>query len=159
MERKALTIYDLEALNDAAEEVVTAVMRYRDVWFDEEGHDLRGSLNEKERKALADSWLNHLQETTARNPLDFRCNTSLRSLSFHDALELTYQEIKENYLKDRLTKARNILRRGEYDGYYVVSDEVPDSYLEDLIALRWKENLKLWTMQWDHDKEDKEDTE
>lgn len=34
-------------------------------------------------------------------------------------------------------------------GLTTVSSEVPDSYLDDLLALQWRENLKLWTMQWE----------
>ena len=54
---------------------------------------------------------------------------------------------------------RGILRKdtSAFGDLFVVSDEVPDDYLDDLIALRWRENLKLWTIQWDKEKNDGED--
>lgn len=69
------------------------------------------------------------------------------------------QEIKGEYLKDVLPVARGILRKdtSDFGDCFVVSDEVPDSYLDDLLALRWRENLKLWTMQWEREKKEKED--
>ena len=81
----------------------------------------------------------------------------LRQLCFSDAMYLPLETIKEQYLGDILTKVRNVPRRGSMNGCPPISDEVPDSYLEDLLALRWRENLKLWTMQWDHDKVNKGD--
>ena len=30
------------------------------------------------------------------------------------------------------------------DYWSVAGDDVPDSFWDDLLALRWKENLKLW---------------
>ena len=64
-------------------------------------------------------------------------------------------EIKEKYLKDVLPMMRGILRKdtSAFGDLFVVSDEVPDSYLDDLLALRWRENLKLWAMQWDKERQ------
>jgi len=56
---------------------------------------------------------------------------------------------KEKYLKNVLSKARNIMRKGTMVFLYEVSAEIPDSYLDDLLALRWRENLKLWAIQWE----------
>ena len=37
-----------------------------------------------------------------------------------------------------------------------VGDDVPDSFLDDLLALRWKENLKLWLTYFSCSEEKKE---
>lgn len=72
-----------------------------------------------------------------------------------EALDMPLSVIRETYLKDVLTKARNILRKGTLQcGDYTISDEVPDSYLDDLLALRWRENLKLCAVQWKKYKEE-----
>ena len=44
------------------------------------------------------------------------------------------------------------MRKGTVEYGITVSSEVPDSYLDDPLALRWRENLKLWTMQWEDKK-------
>jgi len=53
---------------------------------------------------------------------------------------------REGGKKTRSVKGRAPCSTMVYD--YVVPEEVPDSYLDDLLALRWRENLKLWTIQW-----------
>ena len=87
--------------------------------------------------------------------LNFPENEELHQISFGEALDMPLSVIRETYLKDVLTKARNILRKGTLQcGDYTISDEVPDSYLDDLLALRWRENLKLCAVQWKKYKEE-----
>ena len=59
------------------------------------------------------------------------------------------KEIKKEYLGQYMPMLRGILRKGTMECGVVPSEEIPDSYLDDLLALRWRENLKLWAMQWD----------
>ncbi len=68
---------------------------------------------------------------------------------------MTHQEIIDKFLKPYLNKARNMMRKGSYDFTPLkVSDDISAEYLDNLFALRYKENLKLWTIQFDDEKED-----
>lgn len=149
-----LSIWDQEDLHNVAEDVIVG-LRYHRYYFDDEGNYIMRQLSEKERHAVYEKC-----GANAKNDyLNFDENEELHQLSFHDALYMPLEEIKEKYLKDVLPVARGILRKDTTDfGYFfVVSDEVPDSYIDDLLALRWRENLKIWTIQWDRDKrKDKE---
>lgn len=145
MTGKALTVWDQEALYFIAEEVIVN-LRYQGYWYDEEGNRILEKLSEEERRAALENQVKGL----GTDYLSFRENEELHQISFGEALEMPLSGIKETYLKDVLPKARNILRKGSMQYGYVVSDEVPDSYLDDLLALRWRENLKLWTIQWDY---------
>lgn len=143
-----LNIWDQEELHNVAEDVIVG-LRYLRYLFDDKGNDLTFQLSREERHLLLEKMI--ANEKT--DYLNFDANEELHRLSFHDALYMPLDEIKEKYLKDVLLIARGILRKDTTSfGYLsVVSDEVPDSYLDDLLALRWRENLKLWTIQWDKD--------
>ena len=144
-----LSIWDLEDLHNVAEEVSVS-LRYWRYRFDNEGNYIMHRLSEEERRAVFEK-----SDAAAMSDfLNFHENEQLHQLSFHDALYMPLEEIKEQYLKDVLPVARGILRKDTRDFCYnfVVSDEVPDSYIDDLLALRWRENLKLWTIQWDREK-------
>ena len=146
MEKKLLTIWDQEDLHYAAEEVITC-LRYYSYWYDDDGNCIILDLPEDVRRALGMKQIDNMQNSY----LCFRENKELRQISFHEALYMPLETIKEKYLKDILKKARNVLRKGSMDVGYPVSDEVPDSYLDDLLALRWRESLKLWAMQWEQE--------
>ena len=145
-----LTVWDLEDLHFVAEDVITG-LRFNRYYFDDEGNYIMDRIPketwheifEKERASAKTNYLNFLE------------NEELHQITFHDAVHMPLDEIKEKYLKDILPVARGILRKdtSAFGDFFVVSDEVPDSYIDDLLALRWKENLKLWTMQWDKVKE------
>lgn len=125
-------------------------------YFDNEGNYIMHQLSEEERYAIYEK----CDANTKNGYLNFRENEELHQLSFHDALYMPLEEIKEKYLKDVLPVARGILRKDTmaFGCCFVVSDEVPYSYLDDLLALRWRENLKIWTIQWDEEEEkDKEE--
>ena len=145
MQRRVLSIYNLEELNDAAEYIIsTAQFNFAD--FDDDGNYIAFDMYAEERSVWRDRWF----EESRNHYLCFRHNEELHRISFADAVEMSLAEIKENYLKKHLRKLRNILRKDPaYLNGFVVSNDVPDSYLDDLLALRWKENLKLWAMQWD----------
>lgn len=150
-----LSIWDQEDLHYVAEDVIVG-LRYNRHHFDDEGNYIMDQLSEKERHAIYEK-----HDANARTDyLNFRENEELHQFSFHDALYMPLDEIKEKYLKDVLPVARGILRKdtSAFADSFVVSDDVPDSYLDDLLALRWRENLKLWTMQWDKTMQ-QEDTE
>lgn len=117
--REILTLRDIEELNYLAEEVIVD-LKYCNPAYVGEAY------------------------------LDFRENEELQKLTFQDALGLTLREVKEKYIGAILPIAREICRKDPQVKYgMVVSDEVDDAYLDNLLALRWKENLKLWTIQWD----------
>lgn len=144
-----LSIWDQEDLHNVAEDVIVG-LRYNRYYFDDEGNYIMAQLSEEERHAVFEK----CSENAKKDYLNFRENEHLHQLSFHDALYMPLEEIKEKYLKDVLPVARGILRKDttDFGCHFVVSDEVPDSYLDDLLALRWRENLKIWTIQWDNDK-------
>ena len=149
-----LSIWDQEELHDVAEEVIVS-LRYRRYYFDSEGNYIMDQLSKEERQAVFE----RCDANAQKDYLNFDENEELHQLSFHDALHMSLEEIKEKYLKDVLPVARGILRKDTRDFCYnfVISDEVPDSYIDDLLALRWRENLKIWTIQWDNEKrKDKE---
>ena len=148
---EVLTVWDLEDLHYIAEEVLIR-LRHDLYWYDDEGEDVFSGLTGKEREQAILHALARQEELGDRHYLDFQGNRELQRLTFHDALEMPLETIREKYLDYVLPKARNILRKGTLVYGVTVSDEVPDRYLDDLLALRWRENRKLWTMQWDHQK-------
>ena len=145
-----LTVWDLEELHFIAEDVITG-LRYERFCFDSDGNYIMDKIPKE-------TWPELIEKAHANartDYLNFRENEELHRLTFHDAVRMPLDEIKEKYLKGILPVARGILRKdtSAFGDFFVVSDEVPDSYIDDLLALRWKENLKLWTMQWDKVKE------
>lgn len=149
-----LSIWDQEELHNVAEDVIVG-LRYRRYHFDGEGNYIMDKLPEKERHAIFEK----CSANAKTDYLNFQENEELRQIGFSDALYMPLEEIREKYLKDVLPVARGILRNDTMAfGYlFVVSDEVPDSYLDDLLALRWRENLKIFAIQWDKDKEQADD--
>jgi len=147
VDKRIVTIYDLEELHELAEEVIIQ-MRISPYCYDEDGNYLALTLSDADRKAVIATWL----EGRKTNYLCFRENEALHKLSFSEALDMPLKTIKERYLKAYLKKMRGVLRKGLAELSMAVSDDVPDAYLDDLLALRWKENLKLWTIQRDQQK-------
>lgn len=147
MKQKQLTVNDLEQLNDAAEYIVSSA-QFLFPSYNDEGEYIGQISTNEERMCRIERW--YLQASS--HPLCFRQNEELRKITFHDALYMPLSEVKEKYLKDHMAKLRSILRKGTIEQEFSVADSVPDDYLEDLLALRWKENLKLWTIQWENDK-------
>ena len=141
---------DIENLNYLAEEVLMQ-LRYEGYRYDDDGNDKfpyqEGNENTDARVVAMHTWMDSLKDD---HPLEFRDNRKLQGISFGEALEMSYSEIKEKYLKDYLPMMRALMRNDKLCIGYSVSDEVTDDFLDDLMALRWKENLKLWTMQWGH---------
>lgn len=156
---ETLTVWDQEALHYLAEEILTR-LRYCLYWYDDEGEDVLCDLAGPAREAALTGAVERQMALGDRDYLDFHGNNELRKLSFSEALEMPLKTIKGKYLKDVLGKARNMMRKGALGcGRVVVSGEVPDSYLDDLLALRWREDLKLWAIQWDREKERSEECE
>lgn len=151
MRTETLTVYDQELLHYLAEEVLME-LRFSGFLYDEEGNRRILRKEDAEEDAWFHEALERFYEESPRNNFDFLQNPELRKLRFRDALEMPFSVIKETYLRADLAKARGMMRKGGIEGL-TVSEEVPDSYLDDLIALRWRENLKLWTMQWEKEKE------
>ncbi len=140
---------DIEDLNFLAEEVLMR-LRFEGYRYDDNGNDMfpyrDREENKDERFAARDIWMDNLGD----NPLEFRNNRKLQEITFDEALEMSFAEIKEKYLKDYLPMMRALMRKDNLCIGYSVSEEVTDDFLDDLMALRWKENLKLWTVQWGH---------
>ena len=144
-QRKPLTIYDLEALSDAAEYIISTA-QFNFIDYDDDGNYIAYGMPQEERAARREEWIAGMKT----HYLCFRENEELRSIGFHDALHLPLSEIKERYLKAHMTKLRNMLRKDSVDlNMAPVSDDVPDSYLEDLLATAWRTTLKLWAIQRD----------
>ena len=146
-----LTIWDVDDLHYVIEDVIVG-LRFKRYYFDDEGNYIMDRVSEEEKHMIFEKCVSNGKT----DYLNFRENPELRQISFQDAVYMPLQEIKEKYLKDVLPVARGILRKDTSafgDCFVVSSDEVPDSYLDDLLALRWRENLKLWTMQWEREKE------
>lgn len=151
-----LTIWDVDELHFVIEDVIVG-LRYNRYYFDDEGNYIMDQVSEEEKHVIFEKCVSNGKT----DYLNFRENPELRQISFHDAVYMPLQEIKEKYLKDVLPVARGILRKdtSAFGDFFVVSEEVPDSYLDDLLALRWRENLKLWTMQWEHEEARKEENQ
>lgn len=148
MKKKLLTICDLEDLNNAAEYIISTA-QFNFYQFDEDGKYIAFDMSSEERTVRLNEWI----EKSKNHYLCFRHNKELQKITFDEALEMPLSEVKEIYLKDHLKTLRTILRYDTADmNGVVVSDDVPDSYLDDLLALRWRGNLVLWTMQWKHGK-------
>lgn len=149
-----LSIWDVDDLHFVIENVVTG-LRFNRYYFDDKGNYIMDRVPREEWPAIFEK----CSANAKTDSLNFRENEELQQISFRDALYLPLDEIKEKYLKDVLPVMRGILRKdtSAFGDFFVVSDEVPDSYLDDLIALRWRENLKLWAMQWDKKKNDGKD--
>lgn len=154
-----MSVWDQEELHDIAEEVIIA-LRYHYFEYDDGGNNLLNACESREeRLAMLEETQKAQDERSLTDYLDFDENEHLHEISFSEALEMSLETIKDKYLKDVLPKARGILRKGSMPAIYphVVSGEVPDSYLDDLFALRWRENLKLRAIQWEREKRRKKE--
>lgn len=150
---KILSVWDQEDLHYVVETLIIA-LRYDYFMYDDEGNYLPDACQSwEERTAALERMVKMQDERSHTDSLNFRENEQLRKISFSQALEMPLETIKEEYLKNVLPKARSILRKGSMLNIYpyAVSDELPDSFLDDLLALRWRENLKLWAIQWEQD--------
>lgn len=120
--------------------------------YDDDGNHIAETyINQDEEysdRKIDDIWKNH-KEHRKESYLNFRENEELRKISFSDACNMSLQEIKNKYLASILGKAKNIMRKGTLHPYDIPSPNIPDEYLEDLFALLWREDLKIWAIQWD----------
>ncbi len=151
MQTTILGLNDIEDLNYLAEEVLIR-LRYEAYRYDENGDEKAFSKTEnsphEERSEAVIEWAEKVKHN---HPLSFRGNEELMEIPFTDALEITFDEIKEKYLKDYLPMMRGIMRKDTMLIGLAAGSEISDEYLDNLMALRYKENLKLWTIQWGKD--------
>lgn len=147
-----MTWQDQEELHFFAEEILLELGCCR-FWYDEDGNDVLRGLSGEERDKTLTCMLKQQNALGDRDYLTYE-SKELQQFAFCDVLWMPLDTIKERYLKDVLAKARNILRNGtsRVNLGHVVSDEVPDSYLEDLLALRWREIVKIWSVHWDENR-------
>ena len=144
---KELTIYDFEDLWYAATELVFKIIQYCTM-FDEEGNFDGGN---DERFWM---WPVIREKDPRFKYLNFRTCEELKQYSFADVCELGSEEIKEKYLHATLPIFRKVMRSGNHyllDGCRV-SDDIPDAYLDQLFAMAWKTDLKMWALQWENEK-------
>ena len=145
MKYKVLTLNDLEDLNFLAEDVLHE-LRFHPYMYTDDG-DYNSHYDAKERMELQELLIDEVKQS--RFPLEFRNNKMLEQISFEEAVHMSHQKIIENFLKDYLQKFRGVMRKGSFPlTPFVVSEEITDNYLDNLFALRYKENLKLWTLQY-----------
>ena len=144
MESKVLTLYDLGDLNRTAEEVITTA-QFRFWEIDEDGNHIVFGTSSEERHVRLLDWV----EESKNNYLCFRMNEELHQIRAQEALNMTFSEAKERYLKRYLKKLRNILRKDTLYAGVIVPENIPDSYLDDLLAMKWLDALRLWAVQWD----------
>lgn len=140
---KTIVINGFEEINNLAEDVIVG-LRFSRYQYDAEGKDGLCNLSADEVQAK----IMYQVKNAEFDYLNFAENKELRSLSLFSAVYMPLQEIKEKYLYDILPMARGIMRNDpRLEHGVVVSDEVPDEVLDNFLALRWKENLKLWLVQ------------
>lgn len=138
MKIQKLGLHDIVELNDLAEKVLTS-FRLIGWHYDDEGNYLQSDSSNEQMNNL----LKECYEILQYDWLDFKRNEILRSFSFNDCLYMDIEQIKTKYLANILKKARNIMRKDHTICGMIVSDEVDDEYLDNLLAIRWRENLKL----------------
>ncbi len=148
MRAKKLGLNDIEDLNFLTEEVLIK-LRYEGYRYDDDGNDIYSYSDDdevrKERLKALESWMEKMENN---HPLEFHGNRELQKITFSEVLEMSFDEIKEKYLKNYLSMARGIMRKDTMYIGLAADEEISDEYLDNLMAHRYKENLKLWTMQW-----------
>lgn len=141
-------ISSFEEINDLAEEVITT-LKFDLFEYDQEGNLIKGIFESAEYGERMKDFYSHPED----NWLYFAENPNFRKYSFRDALDMSFADIKELYLKDILPIARAIMRKDpQWDYGRHVADNISDDVLDNFLILRWKENLKLWTAQWERKK-------
>lgn len=143
MQQKILGLHDIEDLSYLAEEVLQEI-RFNGYRYDDEGNTIFSSMSEEEITSKCVEFL----EDSKNNYLEFRDNEVLKKISFSEAFEMELSEIKDKYLKNILKKARGIMRKASLPISMLFLDEIDDEYLDNLLAIRWRENLKLWIIHW-----------
>ncbi len=145
---KKLGPNDIEDLNFLAEEVLIR-LRYDGYQYDDEGNDIYPpSGDDAKREERMKAFMAWVEKMENDHPLEFRGNRELQKITFTEAIEMSFDEIKEKYLKDYLSMMRGIMRKDTMYIGLVADEDISDEYLDNLMAHRYKENLKLWTMQW-----------
>lgn len=141
--KNRVIISNYEELNNLAENVITR-LRFTRYQYDENGNDIISDLTMDEVKERIVQQV----ENAKYDYLNFAQNEELRTFSLQDAFGLTLQTIRDKYLKNVLPIARSIMRKDpRLEHGAVVSDDISDDILDFWLALRWKENLKLWLVQ------------
>ena len=150
-EIRELTIYDFEELWYAATELVYQILMFG-MFLDEDGNYVE---YDEERAA---AWLETRKTDPRFKYLNFRGCEELKQLTLADACELSANEILEKYLSATLPIYHKAMRNGNHILIgYRVSDDIPDTYLDQLFAMAWKADLKIWALQWTKEKSAREE--
>ena len=142
MQKIILGLHDVDELNYLAEEVLQEVI-YCGYKYDDDGNYIYSSIL-KEKTGTYEEIFQNINNSY----LEFKDNEVLKRISFSEAFEMKLSEIKVKYLKNILKKARGIMRKASLHIEMCMLDEIDDEYLDNLLAIRWRENLKLWTIHW-----------
>lgn len=143
-------LQDIWELEELVESVIVD-LRNTDFLYTAEGDCLPSELSVEERRLLREK---HIANQDI-NIFQFITNPKLRSITFEEAVRMTLEDIYEKFLTPEvLKKVRQILRKDPRQCYgKIVSEDIHDSILNQYIAIRWKENLKIWAMQHEVGKE------
>ncbi len=129
MQAKVLGLNDIEDLNYLAEEVLMQ-LRFEGYRYDENGDEKAFAKSEngshKERTKEMIEWIEMLEHN---HPLSFRGNEELMKIPFTYALEISFDEIKEKYLKDYLPMMRGIMRKDTMLIGYIAGEEISDDLI------------------------------
>ena len=142
-----MTIYDFEDLWYAATELVFQIFIYGTM-IDDEGN--YADYDEEREKA----WIETRNTDPRFKYLNFRECEELKHFTLSEACELSASEILEKYLYATLPIYHKAMRSGNHllIGYRA-ADDIPDEYLDQLFAMAWKADLKMWALQWDKERE------
>lgn len=146
MEYITLNYEDLENLNFLAEDVLHE-LRFNYYFYNDDGDCIKYD-NSENKDILLEKNIQLLNDE--KHYLEFRNNKELKKISFAEAVKISHKELIDKYLGRYLAKARGIMRKGSFPLTLMkVSNDISDEYLNNLFALRFKENLKLWTKYWE----------
>ncbi len=143
---KELTIYDFEELWYAATELVYQILM-EGMMLDEDGN----YAGYDEKRSVA--WIETRNTDLRFKYLNFRECEELKQFTLADVCDLSASKILEKYLSATLPIYHKAMRSGTHllIGYRV-SNDIPDTYLDQLFAMAWKADLKMWALQWDKEK-------
>ena len=142
--RQVIGLKDIWELENLVEQVVVD-MRAMGYLYTSDGDSISLELSVEDRCRMLDE---HIASLSA-DVFNFVSNPTLTQITFKEAVEMEVEDIYQLYLSPEiLQKVRGILRKDPRLCYsQIVADEVTDEMLNQYIAVRWKENLKIWTLQ------------
>lgn len=140
--KKFLTIYNLEELSFIASELV-----YR-LYMNRFTIDNNGNYKEYDGNITNESRFKYL---------NFKNCEELREISITEACDLSIDEIKEEYLSEIIPIARKSFREDNLLGLGMIAkSDIPDDFLDALFCIAWKNDLKIWSLNYEREREEEE---